>query len=274
MKMVVSAADVGMTESITDGCLRAIRDGILVDVGIMTNNFKYAGRAINEIRKYPHVGIGMDFNLVSGVPASDPKSIPSLVDDNGWFISSSKRRKEGLNEVDYDEAFQEYETQMLNFIRLCGRKPDYILGHSWSSPNAARAGYAVASKYGVPANLDENGFESKTGIKRTVSSWYEVFDEVSGNCLDFRRADVQIRTDLVNYILEDRGELLKNDYSLLRNHCGYCDAELVEMSTFNVVRMRDLEALCSPLVKNWVVDNDVEIITMKQFFEEIEYSVD
>ncbi len=38
MKLIVRAADFAMTESITDGCLRAIRDGILNDVGLMTNN--------------------------------------------------------------------------------------------------------------------------------------------------------------------------------------------------------------------------------------------
>ena len=34
MKMIVRAADYAMTDSITDGCLKAIRDGILTDVGL------------------------------------------------------------------------------------------------------------------------------------------------------------------------------------------------------------------------------------------------
>ena len=38
MKLIVRGADYAMTDSITDGCLRAARCGILTDVGLMTNN--------------------------------------------------------------------------------------------------------------------------------------------------------------------------------------------------------------------------------------------
>ncbi len=46
MRSIVSAADLAMTESITDGRIRAIREGILVDVGLMTNNYGYAKRGV------------------------------------------------------------------------------------------------------------------------------------------------------------------------------------------------------------------------------------
>jgi predicted glycoside hydrolase/deacetylase ChbG (UPF0249 family) len=87
MKLIVRGADYAMTDSITDGCLRAARCGILTDVGLMTNNAAQARYAVNELKKYPHVSVGQDLNLVSGLPASDPKDIPALVDENGIFIS-------------------------------------------------------------------------------------------------------------------------------------------------------------------------------------------
>lgn len=49
MKLIVRAADYAMTDSITDGCLKAIRDGILTDVGLMTNNAEHAQRAVREV---------------------------------------------------------------------------------------------------------------------------------------------------------------------------------------------------------------------------------
>ena len=81
MKLIVRGADYAMTDSITDGCLRAARCGILTDVGLMTNNAAQARYAVNELKKYPHVSVGQDLNLVSGLPASDPKDIPALVDE-------------------------------------------------------------------------------------------------------------------------------------------------------------------------------------------------
>ena len=48
MKLIVRGADYAMTDSITDGCLRAARCGILTDVGLMTNNAAQARYAVNE----------------------------------------------------------------------------------------------------------------------------------------------------------------------------------------------------------------------------------
>lgn len=60
MKLIVRGADYAMTDSITDGCLRAARCGILTDVGLMTNNAAQARYAVNELKKYPHVSVGSD----------------------------------------------------------------------------------------------------------------------------------------------------------------------------------------------------------------------
>ena len=52
MKLIVRGADYAMTDSITDGCLRAARCGILTDVGLMTNNAAQARYAVNELKKF------------------------------------------------------------------------------------------------------------------------------------------------------------------------------------------------------------------------------
>ncbi len=279
MKMIVSAADYAMTESITDGCIRAIRDGILVDVGLMTNNEAYARRGVEALRHYPHVCIGMDWNLVSGIPACRPEEIPSLVDSDGRFLKSQVRRLPRYAEADFGDIYREMERQLQRFIQLVGHTPAYILGHSWSSPNLVRAGYELAEKYKVPANLDAaNGFEARYGFKRPAQSWYFSQDHMEGQTTSelmrarkkFDDANVQKAVDVVDFLVKDKGNLLHNAYSLFRCHCGYCDAELFEMSTFNLVRVRDLEALCSPKVKQWIQEHGIEVVSMEQAMKEMD----
>lgn len=279
MKMIVSAADYAMTESITDGCIRAIRDGILVDVGLMTNNEAYARRGVEALRHYPHVCIGMDWNLVSGIPACRPEEIPSLVDSDGRFLKSQVRRLPRYAEADFGDIYREMERQLQRFIQLVGHTPAYILGHSWSSPNLVRAGYELAEKYKVPANLDAaNGFEARYGFKRPTQSWYFSQDHMEGQTTSelmrarkkFDDANVQKAVDVVDFLVKDKGNLLHNAYSLFRCHCGYCDAELFEMSTFNLVRVRDLEALCSPKVKQWMQEHGIEVVSMEQAMKEMD----
>lgn len=279
MKMIVSAADYAMTESITDGCIRAIRDGILVDVGLMTNNEAYARRGVEALLHYPHVCIGMDWNLVSGIPACRPEEIPSLVDSDGRFLKSQVRRLPRYAEADFGDIYREMERQLQRFIQLVGHTPAYILGHSWSSPNLVRAGYELAEKYKVPANLDAaNGFEARYGFKRPAQSWYFAQDHMEGQTTSelmrarkkFDDANVQKAVDVVDFLVKDKGNLLHNAYSLFRCHCGYCDAELFEMSTFNLVRVRDLEALCSPKVKQWMQEHGIEVVSMEQAMKEMD----
>ena len=57
-------------------------------------------------------------------------------------------------------------------------------------------------------------------------------------------------------------------YGLIRTHCCYCDGELLKMSTFSVVRRKELEALCSQEVKNWINKNNIELINFDLYFEE------
>ena len=231
------------------------------------------------MRHYPHVCIGMDWNLVSGIPACRPEEIPSLVDSDGRFLKSQVRRLPRYAEADFGDIYREMERQLQRFIQLVGHTPAYILGHSWSSPNLVRAGYELAEKYKVPANLDAaNGFEARYGFKRPTQSWYFAQDHMEGQTTSelmrarkkFDDANVQKAVDVVDFLVKDKGNLLHNAYSLFRCHCGYCDAELFEMSTFNLVRVRDLEALCSPKVKQWMQEHGIEVVSMEQAMKEMD----
>lgn len=262
MKLIVRAADYAMTDSITDGCLKAIRDGILTDVGLMTNNFDYAKRAVAEVKKYPHVSLGQDLNLVSGICASNPKDIPSLVDDRGVFISSTKRKQKNLYQLPYQEVAHEMRMQIERFIELTKKKPSYIAGHSLATPEVLKAMEDLCKEYGILYDCF-NQQDLPTGNR-----WYyknQVVDPNDKKPL-FTLED-QANTDVEKHILD--GELnldmKKQEYALLATHCGYCDGELLKMSTFSVIRGKEVEALCSAKVKQWIKDNEIELINFDEY---------
>ena len=73
----------------------------------------------------------------------------------------------------------------------------------------------------------------------------------------------QLEEDLVSYIIQDTDGLLHHDYGYLITHCGWADKELFDLSSFNLCRVKDLEALTSEEVRNWVQKNAVGLITYK-----------
>lgn len=262
MKLIVRAADYAMTDSITDGCLKAIRDGILTDVGLMTNNYHHAKRGVEEVLKFPHVSIGQDLNLVSGVPASDPKDIPHLVDEKGLFISSVRRKKEDLNDVPYEEIYREMKAQVERFIQLVGRKPSYIAGHSWAIPPVMTGMEEICKEYGILYDCFGQS-DLPTGNR-----WYykrQVVDPKDKK--PSFSLDDQAWTDVTAHIVGGELDLdvEHQEFALLATHCGYCDGELLGMSTFSVIRGREVEVLCAPEVKKWVEDNHIELINFDQY---------
>jgi predicted glycoside hydrolase/deacetylase ChbG (UPF0249 family) len=264
MKLIVRGADYGMTDSITDGCLKAARDGILTDVGLMTNNEKQAKRAVEEMKKYPHVSFGQDLNLVSGMPASDPKDIPSLVDENGIFISSVQRKKKNLYQIPYDEIYHEMKLQVERFIQLVGHKPSYLAGHSLSTPEVNLAMKNIAEEYDILLDCF-----SRPNLP-TGERWY--YKNIKVDPKD-RKPDYNLEaqgaTDVTEYILSGGCQFdFNGEYAMLATHCGYCDGELMKMSTFSVVRGKELEALCSPRIRQWLEDNHITLINFDEYLEE------
>ena len=265
MKLIVSAADYGMLDCLTDGCLKAIRDGILRDVAFITNN-PSAFRAAEEIKKYPFVSIGQEINFVSGWPVSDPKEIPSLVNEEGRFLQSRERQQMKAAGIpttfDYQDALLECENQVKRFIELIGRKPSYMSGHSFGNMETRRAIANIAEKYGVILSAGDHPKLTGNGV-----SWYRT---VPGQKAAYT-VEMQLETDVEAYILEDRLELLGREYAHISTHCGYFDEELARMSSFSVIRAKELFALSSPKVLQWIKDNHIELINMDDFVRENEY---
>ena len=95
MKLIVQSDDLGITEAVSCGIERGIRDGVVTCTGLFSN-MPAAEFAVNLIRPYPNVCLGQDINLVAGRPVSDPADIPSLVQELSLIHISTTRAILGL----------------------------------------------------------------------------------------------------------------------------------------------------------------------------------
>lgn len=260
MKLIVSSADYGMLDSVTDGTLKAIRDGILTTINVHTNNSSFF-RAASLIKEYPHIAIGQEINFVSGVPISDPVDAPTLVNQDGRLMTSSERQHKhlGSDQISYDEALHEAVLQVERFIKVFGKKPLFMNGHSFGTMQTRLAIADAAEQFGIMLN----GFSDPL-LKNDMPNWYK---QVAGNKSAYTM-DMQMNTDVEQWILEDRLHLLEREYGVISTHCGFCDEELVRMSTFNVIRTKEVYALCSDRVKRWISDHGIELINLEQFYLE------
>jgi predicted glycoside hydrolase/deacetylase ChbG (UPF0249 family) len=129
--LVVNADDLGVSKGATLGIVKAHREGIVTSASLAVTTPFYEHAVDSCVRTCPELGIGLHFTLTSGKPASDPRQVPLLVDENGFFrwrflslllAVSVQKRKDLLEEVEI-----ELEAQLRRLIAH-GIKADHIDG--------------------------------------------------------------------------------------------------------------------------------------------------
>lgn len=138
MKLLTQSDDYGFTRGVTCGILDAIENGVVRNTGLFVN-MPESEHAASFIQDYPQVCFGIDFNIVSGDPVSDPELLPDLVDQDGHFIRSTVKMADprfGKEELwPYEQVLTELRAQLKHFVRLAGSRRNICT----DTPSAAAA---------------------------------------------------------------------------------------------------------------------------------------
>ncbi len=258
MKLLVQADDYGMTRAVAQGIVYGIRNGIIRNTGLFVN-MPWAKECVEWIRPlFGRIAFGIDLNISTGRPISDPAAIPTLLRKDGFFYSSWESRSLDTEENGYEHAaeedlYREYEAQLYRFRELTGREPDYIHGHAYTTPRILRIEQKLADKRGIP--YTSSVWEKIAGVSLPEyrMGWYK------------KPATLENQRDssLKDYILEHSGELLAQKYGLIVGHMGYVDRELFDLTSYTLYRPNDLAGVTSPEILRWAEENQVELVTYR-----------
>ena len=259
MKLLIQADDYGITRAVSRGIIFGINYGLIRNTGIFTN-MDWTEECLDMIKPYlAQIDLGIDLNISTGKPISPANQIPTLVDQEGVFLSSWESRKrdeayENKNRVSMKEVYQEFEAQIQRFIKLVGKKPDYIHSHAYTTAEIFQVQRLLSRKYGIPYTSD---------------IWEKLFGfDVSGYRIPWyikpATLDNQIHSSLSQYLLSHKNELLKKEYCLVVGHMGYVDDELLKLSSYHLYRIKDLEGITNLEVMNWVKESNVSLIRYSQ----------
>lgn len=253
MKLIVQSDDLGITEAVSCGIEKGIRDGVVTCTGLFSN-MPAAAFALELVRPYPRLCLGQDINLVAGCPCADPAKLPSLVQQDGSFKTSGMHRlqdeRDGCQDhVIYEECLIEVEAQIKRFMELAGKKPEYLHGHSYSTPAVWKAMETMGARCGIPL---VRHMLARHGAVRLNRSW---------NKKPFSLEE-QMAADPMSCILSD-SEFIKNPLGFIGTHCGYVDDDLFHVSTYTLIRNRDLAAVTSPQMKQWIQENRIQLISYR-----------
>ncbi|MBR4163280.1 MAG: ChbG/HpnK family deacetylase, partial [Solobacterium sp.] len=189
------------------------------------------------------------------------EKLPTLTHEDGMFLGSKENRALDTDENDHDhlaehrdELYAEFKAQIERYIELVGHKPDYIHNHAYGTKTTDEVTRTLAKEYGVLCSV---AFMDRPEVKQGGMGWY-----VWGG------PEAQLNEDPISYITQDKGEILNQEYGYIISHCGYADADLFKLTSFSTCRVKDLEAMTSEEVKNWVKENNIELASFKDLPKE------
>ncbi len=110
--LIINADDFGMSQEVNEGTEKGIKQGIITSVSIMVN-MPYFKQAVQFLKKYPDISVGLHFNITEGPPLLLPRVAKNLIrEDNTFFYWSqliprvAMHKKEMLKEIQAELSAQ------------------------------------------------------------------------------------------------------------------------------------------------------------------------
>lgn len=275
MKLIIRADDFGYTPTYNAGTEKAIMEGIVTSVDLMLD-CPGLEDACERIKKYPWISIGWHGGHFWGQPALDPARVPSMVDTNGNF--KFRHDKKAKDNCDYNEVVAECRAQLDRCIHLLGRVPDYTSGSTHMGP-FEQARHQVCDEYGIPYNFCTKPGPDPGSLDELPNERFKDEDIYMVNqpatvykpCTSPIHAE-RMAYDPVGYFLNNSDNMLERNIVITAWHPGFLDDYILNESSFTEARIIDVSALCSPVLKKWIMDNQVELINFRDaLFHSREY---
>lgn len=239
-KMIINADDFGYSRGVNYGILDAYLEGVLTSATLMVNQ-PGAEHGAELAKKYPGLGVGLHLNISLGKPLTGGKT---LTGGDGTFIKPAEVLEKG-HEYDGEELFAELEAQYREYLKLVGHPPTHIDSHLFSTDKLetmARAAKDLALKYGIPLRNHD-----LPGRKHVEFITFRTFDQPAG----------------LDYLKDHFAEICRHEYVEIMSHPAYLDSDVLEKSSYNVQRCKELDILCSSWLKQLIEEYRVERISYR-----------
>lgn len=242
-QILVRADDLGYSKGVNYGIADALDGGIIKSVGVMVNMPETENGL--KLIAGKNACLGLHTNICVGKPLSDPKLIPSIVQENGELKPSRTYRSAKEDFVDLDEVMIEIEAQYQRFVELTGQKPVYFEGHAVMSANFFKGMELVAKKHGC----DYLGMS----FDGTVPFRHTQVDML----LEASKPDYDPTRMLKDIAAKDYGDVIP----VMVCHPGYLDAYIMKTSSLLAPRTLEVDMALDADLKEELENSGVKFIT-------------
>ncbi len=242
-KVIINADDFGLTKGCNNGIIKGMTEGIITSTTIMMN-MPESKHAIELAKAYGIKDIGIHLTLTCGAPLSEPMQVPSLVNTEGKFYS---RRWELFPKIKKEDAEKELRNQIETFLSYgiqCSHFDSHHHVHMYEE--ISEVVLNLAKEYNVALRQPSEHLKKRINemkIPTTDCFSMEFYGE---------KATLTKIKSIIGCIDDETIEIM--------THPAYPDDELFKISSYNSYRQNELDVLMSKNIKNWLDENDIELV--------------
>ena len=270
-RLIVTADDFGLTHSINEGILMAVREGVVTNINLITT-----GDAANEaigIIKYDKIPeIGVHLALTETRPVTSVRLIASLVDESGSFPATRIEflRRLFSGKIDMEHVKTELKSQMDKAAHSGARITNLSSHeHLHMIPKIFRIIMDLAKEYKVryirvlKKEIIRPPFSINKIFRYAVVGYFHPGMEKS-----FKRSDLKAADHFLGFL--DSGAIgegvllrmladIKEGVTELVTHPGFLDPVVLQRYRFHRNCEEELHALTSPRVKRVIAANGIKL---------------
>jgi len=252
-KLIINADDYGLTNGVSRAILDLLQQNAISNTTVMVciDGVEADCELLKEAKLSHRAGLHFQSTLENHhkKALSDPKKIPSLVDETGCFKETGDAIKQMFNAEDIRK---EWELQVEKFMDIFGHKPSHLDSHHGVHrvSHIKPVYYELAKKLGVPVRGGKAIGQIDGSAYGVISSaWCEGTWTGQEEPLSVLQEKILAGFNLVN-----------NGVVELVCHPGFCDDELVAASSWNTVRENDYKILLQMARENWLSGVGIDLI--------------
>lgn len=269
-KIIIRADDVGYTDVCNIGTFETIYNGVVTSADVMLESPGTVD-ALMRLKELPWISVGWHAHFWCS-PVLPVEQVPSLV------IPGTNRFRHDLktaDDFDDNEFLNECRAQMNRCLEILGRVPDTAEYGNDSKFDRLRR--QICDEYGIVYGFAKK--EGRDGVREADPKWAnrKIYIPAPRNAykgiVNERVEDQFNDYDPASYYLEDKDGILQLPEDVITEqswHPGYVDYYVYKCGDygpaakfFTGVRTADVEALTSERLKQWIKDNNIELINFR-----------
>ncbi|WP_321993442.1 carbohydrate deacetylase [Clostridium butyricum] len=250
--LIINADDFGYSKAVNLGIMESHINGVLTSTTLMAN-MPGVDHAVSLLKDMPNLCVGAHLTLTCGKPMLGEK-VSTLIEENGYFFKL-KDVENKVVQMDTNEIYEEWKTQ-IRYLLKKGVNLSHIDSHHHvhTFKEHEEIIKVLSEEFNLPVRNCNNVLENKIRFLdlcnyNPIRNMEEKYENVRIECFK-----------LIEEIIKKN---IQYENTEAMCHPAFLDSYLLENSSFNIARIREVDILCDQLMRDLINKYEIKLCNYK-----------